>query len=339
MMRTSCSLIGSRDVEHDDGDLGLLERGRGAQRRVEVGALLQVHAATDAGGVDEAPHLAAELDLLVDRVAGGAGELVDDDALLPRRLVQQARLADVRAAEDRDAARSADLLLRDGRDLGQHLQDGVEQVGDAAAVQRRDGVRLAEAEGPERGGARLLARVVDLVGDEEHRLAALAQHLHDVLVGRGRADDRVDDEQHGVGEVDRRPRPAAATEASMPWASGSQPPVSTSVKRRSFHSALVRDAVARDAGGVLDDGLAAAEDAVDERGLADVRAADDRQHRQRRQVPDLVGVLADVLEEVEVLVVEVVVLEADRAGWPRGSAAASSSRAARRSARSSSEVS
>ena len=62
------------DVDQDDGDLGLLERGAGAQRGVEVGALRQVHAATDAGGVDEAPDLAAELDLLVDRVAGGAGE-------------------------------------------------------------------------------------------------------------------------------------------------------------------------------------------------------------------------------------------------------------------------
>ena len=61
-MRTSCSLIGSLTSSTHDGDLGLLERRLGAQRRVEVGALLQVHAATDAGGVDEAPQLAAELD-------------------------------------------------------------------------------------------------------------------------------------------------------------------------------------------------------------------------------------------------------------------------------------
>ena len=116
-MRTSCSLIDSLHVEHDDGDLGLLERGRGAQRRVEVGALLQVHATTDAGRVDEPPQPAAEIDDLVDGVAGGAGELVDDDALLAGGLVQQRGLADVRAAEDRDAARAADLLLGDRRDI------------------------------------------------------------------------------------------------------------------------------------------------------------------------------------------------------------------------------
>ena len=106
----------------------------------------------------------------------------------------------------------------------------------------------------------------------------------------------------------------------MPLASGSQPPVSTRVKRRSVPLGLVRDAVAGDAGGVLDDGLAAAEDAVDERGLADVRAADDRQHRQRRQVGDGVGVLAGGLEDVEVALVELVVVEAgaQRGGALRG---------------------
>ena len=121
----------------------------------------------------------------------------------PAALFSSDDLPDVRPAEDRDAARSADLVLGDRRDLGQHLHDLIEQVGDAAAVDRRDGVRLPEAEVPEGGGLGLVARVVDLVGDEEDRLAALAQQLHDVLVGRGGADHRVDHEQHDVAEVDR----------------------------------------------------------------------------------------------------------------------------------------
>lgn len=159
-------------------------------------------ATADAGGVDEAPQLPPHLDDLVDRVARGAGELVDDHALLAGRLVEQRRLAHVRAAEDRDAARAADLVLGDGRDVRQHLHDLVEQVGDTATVDRRDGVGLAEAEVPQRGGLGLLAGVVDLVRDEEHGLAGLAQQAHDVLVGRGRPDHRIDDEQHHVGEVD-----------------------------------------------------------------------------------------------------------------------------------------
>jgi hypothetical protein len=91
---------------------------------------------------------AAELDQLVDRVDGGAGDVVDDDALLAGELVEQRGLADVGLADDRDPARAADLRpLR--RRLGQRGEDGVEQVAAAAAVQRRDRVRLAEAEVPQ----------------------------------------------------------------------------------------------------------------------------------------------------------------------------------------------
>jgi hypothetical protein len=72
-----------------------------------------VHPATDAGGVDEAPDLAGDLNLLVDGVARGAGEFVDDDALFAGCPVEQARLAHVGAAEDGDATRSADFLLGD----------------------------------------------------------------------------------------------------------------------------------------------------------------------------------------------------------------------------------
>jgi hypothetical protein len=79
---------------------------------------------------------------------------------------------------------------------------------------------------------------------------------------------------------------------------------------------LVRDAVARDAGSVFDDGLAAAEDAVDERRLADVRTADDREHRARGQVSDALGSFGSMLEKFEVFIVELVLGEtrAERAG-------------------------
>ena len=89
------------------------------------------------------------------------------------------------------------------RRLRQGGQDRVEHVAGAAAVQRRDRVRLAEAEVPEAVGLRLGALVVDLVRRQDHRAAALAQHLDDRLVGVGDADGRVDHEQHRVGQRDR----------------------------------------------------------------------------------------------------------------------------------------
>ncbi len=132
----------------------------------------------------------------------------------PGELVEQRRLADVGAADDRDPARTAVLLVGDGRRLRQHREHGVQQVARAAAVQRRYGVRLAQAEVPQAVGLGLGALVVDLVGREDHRLAGAAQDLDDLLVGVGDADRRVDDEQRRVRE--RRPRSRPARRSARP---------------------------------------------------------------------------------------------------------------------------
>ncbi len=108
-------LLGDRlaAVDHEDRHLGALHRGRGAQRGVVLVAGRGLDALADAGGVDEPPGAAAELDELVDRVHGGPGHVVDDHPLLARELVEQGGLPDVRPADDRDPARPADLLPND----------------------------------------------------------------------------------------------------------------------------------------------------------------------------------------------------------------------------------
>ncbi len=304
-------LLGERlgRVEQHDGDLRLLDRGLRAQARVEVGTLRLVDASPDAGGVDEPPRDPLELDELVDGVARGARGLVHDDALGARELVEQRRLADVGAPDERDATRplgERDAVRRLG---GQRGHGGIEQVTRPAAVQRRDRVGLTEPEAPQRGRVGLPARSVHLVGAQHHGLLGLAQQPDHVLVGRGRADRRVDDEDHRVrerdgdlgllgharvdaGDVDL---PAARVDEGEPAAG----PLGG-----------VADAVARHAGRVLDDGLAAPEDAVDERGLADVRTPDDGEDGQDLGLLALVlRELADV-EEGEVGVVELVLAQA-----------------------------
>ena len=67
-----------------------------------------MHLAADSGGVDEPPRATVKLDELVDGVAGGARQLVDDDALAAGQGVEQGGLSDVRAAYQGDAARAAD---------------------------------------------------------------------------------------------------------------------------------------------------------------------------------------------------------------------------------------
>ena len=164
------------------------------------------------------------------------------------------------------------------RRLGQRGQDRVEHVARAAAVQRRDREGLAEPEVPEPGGLGLGALVVDLVGRQHDRLAGLAQDLDDCLVRVGDADRGVDDEEHGVGQRDgdlglQRDPLEESLRVRVPAAGVDDG------ERAAVPVGVVGDAVAGDAGLVLDDGLAAADDPVDQRRLPDVGAADDGQHR------------------------------------------------------------
>ena len=159
-------------------------------------------------------------------------------------------------------------LERLGRRLGQRSEDGVEHVARAAAVQRGDRVRLAQPEVPQPVGLGLGALVVDLVGGEHDGLAGLAQDLHHGLVGVGDADRRVDDEQHGVGE--RRPRSRPGRAIALGEAAGVGVPAAgvDDGEGAAVPVGVVGDPVAGHAGHVLDDRLAAADDAVDQRRLA-----------------------------------------------------------------------
>ena len=99
------------------------------------------------------------------------GDLGDDHALLAEQRVQEARLADVRPAEDRDADRLlADLRAGPAPGAGRRR---VEQVAGAVAVHGRERDRVAEAEPVELERERVPARVVDLVREQDHRLRAL----------------------------------------------------------------------------------------------------------------------------------------------------------------------
>jgi hypothetical protein len=109
------------------------------------------------------------------------GHLRDDHPLAPDERVQERRLADVRAAEDRDRDRL--LADRPPRRAGSR-DDLVEQVARAVAVQRRDRDRVAEPEPVELERLEVAPRVVELVREHEHGLVATAQDLRELLVAR-----------------------------------------------------------------------------------------------------------------------------------------------------------
>ena len=283
-------LLGERlaGVDQHDRDLGAFQRPRRPQRCVEVGALALAGPAPDPGGIDEPPADAAELDQFIHRVTGGARHRVHQDPVLARQLVEQAGLPHVRAADESHPARSARPGQGLGRRLGQRRQHGVEQVAAPPAVQRAHRPGLPEPECPQRRRGRLARRVVHLVRRDHHRLARAPQHRGDGIVGVGDADGHVHDEQHRVGRLHRQPGlrghllgegaaglPGLGTGKRLPAAGVDQGEGAPAPE------GVIGHPVAGDAWRVLHHRLAAAENPVDQGGLADVGPADDRQHRSR----------------------------------------------------------
>ena len=145
-------------------------------------------------------------------------------------------------------------------------------------MDRRDWVRLPQAEIPHGGRLDLGVHVVNLVGSQNHRLVATTQHLHHGLVLIRGADGGVDDEQDGIcggdgefgllGDTGRQAvgvrGPAAGVDEDeiMPSPFG-----------------VVGDPVPGHTGGVLHDGLAASQNSVDECGLAHIGPSHDGDDR------------------------------------------------------------
>ena len=148
---------------------------------------------------------AVDLDRRVDRVARGAGDLGDDHPLAAEEGVDEARLADVGAPDDRQADDVVGLVLVVVA-LGQQLDEPVEQVAGAEALGGGDRQRLAEAEAVEVVGEREVVRRVDLVGRDHHGEPAAAQDVGDLLVARPHAGAGVDDEQRHLGVGQRLAR-------------------------------------------------------------------------------------------------------------------------------------
>lgn len=281
-------------VQQHDGDLGGLHGRLGAQRGVVLGAAGLLDAFAQPGGVDELPGLATEFDEAVDGVNGGARHRVDHDPVLTGEPVEQAGLADVGFADQRDPAGSALGVVVDGGQLRQRVQDDVEQVAGASAVQGRDRVRLTEAHGPQLGGVGLGANAVDLVGDQDDGLGGPVQHPRGGVVDVGGADGGVHDQDDDVAGGDglfglRGDGGGPADGVGFP-AAGVHDGELAAVPLR-----VIGDPVAGDAGDILDDGLPAPDQPVDQSGLADVGSPDDGHDGYRAGVGVGVGI-AEVVE-------------------------------------------
>ena len=260
-----------RPVGQQDGDVGALQRMRGAQQCVVLDALLDTPAASDARGIHEHEAPAAELERCVEAVSRGAGDLADDGALAPDQRVEEARLADVRPTDDRDVGIRRRLvgLLR-----GQMLDDRIEEISRSVSLDRGDGIHVAQPELVELGGLRLAAPRVRLVRDEQDRLATAAELIGDVVLDRKDPRLRVDDEHDHVGLGDRGL--GLAPDGRLHLA-GLRIVETARVDERELAPAPIGgrvDTVSGGAGEVLDDRDTLADDAIEERRLPNVGPAD-----------------------------------------------------------------
>ena len=283
-------------IDQDEGDVGVVGRGQRALLAPVLDVLPQRALAAHAGGIDESEHRLAAHETRVDRVAGGTGDVADDHPRRADQLVEERGLAHVRPAEDGDANLVGDALhaLR-RRQLGESLDDQVEQIAAAGAVDGGDGHGIAQPELVEDERSDVAALAVGLVGNENQRELLTAQDLGDLEVTGHHAGLGVDDEQRhvGLGEgrtclggdlVGHHRLPAEIDTAGIDEAEELAVPLDVDVL-----------AVARDTGLGVDDRIAAARQAVAERGLAHVRVADDGDDAEQRLLRQRLGLLFELL--------------------------------------------
>ncbi len=157
----------------------------------------------------------------------------------------------------------------------QRLGDLAHQVGDALVVFGGDGERVAQAQavGFQRVGQAEAA--LGLVGHQQHAAVLAAQPVGEMLVGRGDADARVDDEDDQVGLANRRLAAGAHAAVDRLGVALLQPGGIDQADVAAAQHGFRVLAVAGDAWRVGDDGGAPAGQAVEEGGFADIRAAGD----------------------------------------------------------------
>ena len=265
-----------------------------AHEAVVLGRLVDAALAPQSGGVDEAQRPVVGLDHRVDRVARRAGHVVHDRSLLPHDPVEERRLADVRPADDRDredavAGSFRRLFLVVPASGGSAATIASSNSPDKRPCSAETAIGSPSpslANGQISGSRRV---VVDLVDGHDHRrrrrVAAPARPRAsssvtptvtsttstitsaDAIAASGLRAHLGRERRFFAGETGvARSEPAAGVDH------GEAPRLPLGVELL---------AVARHARLFLDDRVASPDDAVDERRLADVGSADDRDDRRR----------------------------------------------------------
>ena len=221
-----------------------------------------------------------------DRIARNPGLRAGQQAIFAQQAVDQGRLARVRTTDDGELERPCKqrflvLLVDFGLDLrrfglgADDRPEVVEQIGDAFAMFGTDRRRFAEAERKALEDARIALAALGLVGHQYDRNRLFAQPACDFFVERGQPDPRIEHEHGRIGafEADLGLLAHATRQAFRILVF--PPGGIDDLEFEPGNDGIAEAPVARDAGLVIDQREALADQTIEQRRLADVRPADD----------------------------------------------------------------
>ena len=265
--------------EHED-HIGPADRALGAMETVEgdvVGGDLAFFA--DARGVDDDEGFAIFLESDIHAVPGCAGDFGDDDALGVAVVergdgVDQRALAGVALADDGEHQGCLGHLSGGIGEID-FFGDGVEEIIEISAGEGGDADGGAETELGKFAKGEISFGSIGFVGDEESWDIFFAEELGDFLIGVVQAGLDIDNEQHEISAGHRQVDLMANVFGELVGVF-----VAVSAGIDEFDKVVVDedghgDAVAGDAGHVLNDADEFARQSVEEAALADIGSADD----------------------------------------------------------------
>jgi len=266
-------------IDDEDGDIRPLHRAGGTQDAVLLDPALDPTRAPDPGRVNQHHPVPRPGDFGVDRVPRRARDRRDDLPRLAEQGVEQGRLPDVGPAHDRDARHLLTLSFRGLRQMG---DDRIQQVAHTDAVQRRDGVGIAQSQLVELDRGILDRARLGLIYGQEDRPLGAPDEVGHLVVSGGDPGLPVDHEDDDVGLFDGQFRLLLGRlrdlgrRGPLDLLLAQEPAGIHDVERDPAPVRLGIDPVPCRPGEILDDGAALPDQAVEKSRLTGVRPADNR---------------------------------------------------------------
>jgi hypothetical protein len=239
--------------------------------------------AAQAGRVDQDELAVSGPEGRIDGIARGTGLVVYQDPFLAQQAVDQGGLARVGLAHEGEANRDGVLAgaLAGGGGLGlaEHRHGRVEQLGHAPPMTGGNAEDLREAQGVALGQGGVAQGRIHLVDGDQDGLAGPAQKARHVFVHRGHALGGVEHQHEQIGLV-HGAQGLRAHGGQDAQGLGIEPAGVDHAEARCAPGAYAVAPIAGDAGHVLDQGRPPPHQPVEERGLAHVGPADQREHGQ-----------------------------------------------------------